>query len=279
MQANSDNLLSIIIPVYNRPTLFQRLLLSLPSDPSCQITIINDGSTDSQVQELCEKFLSNTLSNVLVLNNEINRGRAFSLWRGINCSSGQYALIMDSDDYFIASTLNSLIKLLKINSQLLTSRINSFIFTVTSNISLYKSLPDQDSYLTNFTHFRVHDIPFGDLKEVFSLDLAKKVCERKLFTSYRRVPTRFIFDSISSRSIAMYLSQPLIYKQYCSDGITNSLKSNFFARDMWPMFRLFLVLASSSSYKSFSYRIFSIVKLTMYFVLSIVECSSLKISK
>ena len=279
MQKNNSLLLSIIIPVFNRPSLFTRLLRSLPSDPSCEITIINDGSTDLRINHLCDTLISQSLSTINIINNESNKGRSYCLYKGIQCSSGEYAVIMDSDDYFIDSTLDSLIRLLRVHSMDPESNINGFIFLANSDIPIYHQTPICESFVTNFTEFRVNHIPRGDLKEVFLLASAKKVCNLNLFSSYRRVPTRFIFDSISSFSNAIYIAKPLIFKQYLADGITSSLKNNFFARDMWPMFRLYHVLLMSRSYSSLSFRLTALFKSLIYFFLSVQEWLPLKHQK
>ena len=279
MPKSDSLLLSIIIPVFNRPSLFSRLVNSLPSDSSCEITIINDGSTDTRIQSICDQLLSQSLSKIKIINNPINKGRSYCLYKGIQSSSGQYAVIMDSDDYFLESTLNILFRLLKTHAMLSSSKLNGFIFLATSDIPIYQKTPNPESFVTNFSEFRVKHIPHGDLKEVFLLAFAKRVCKYNFFSSFRRVPTRFVFDSISSYSNVVYFAKPLIFKQYYDDGITSLLRKNFFARDMWPMFRLYYVLLMSHSYSSLSFRMSALFKLLIYFFLSVPEWLSLKTQK
>jgi glycosyltransferase involved in cell wall biosynthesis len=90
--------ISIIIPVYNETSTIVPLIesvraVALPVQK--EIIIIDDGSTDGTRHILRE--LENSLPDVIIFYNEKNRGKGYSLRRGIQIASGQIILIQDAD--------------------------------------------------------------------------------------------------------------------------------------------------------------------------------------
>lgn len=98
------NLVSIIIPAYNEekrigPTL-NRILEFARSQPySIEVVVVDDGSTDTTAEvvgnlasEYCDAGLG-----LRVLTNRPNRGKGYSVKRGINDARGCVALFTDAD--------------------------------------------------------------------------------------------------------------------------------------------------------------------------------------
>ena len=90
-------ILSIIVPVYNEEKTVIRILEKIKNNPSnlfkYEVIVIDDGSTD-QSRKLLEnkKHLFNKL-----LINETNRGKGFSVKKGILNASGTHIIFQDSD--------------------------------------------------------------------------------------------------------------------------------------------------------------------------------------
>jgi len=83
----------IIVPTYNNGTTLNALLVQLLSFTD-QIIIINDGSTDNTSNILAE------FSQLTILNNKTNRGKGWSLRRGLDTAFSlgfDYAITIDSD--------------------------------------------------------------------------------------------------------------------------------------------------------------------------------------
>jgi len=89
--------LSIIIPVFNEEkTISQVLEKVLQFDlQDKEVIVINDGSTDSTKKILNDNFSDK--KDLIILNNEKNRGKGFAVREGINVSTGEIILIQDAD--------------------------------------------------------------------------------------------------------------------------------------------------------------------------------------
>ena len=90
------NKLSIIIPVYNEENTIQEIIDKILdiSAYNKEIIVIDDCSTDNSL-EIIEKNLKNKIS--LIIKNEKNYGKGFSIRQGIAAASGDVVLIQDAD--------------------------------------------------------------------------------------------------------------------------------------------------------------------------------------
>ena len=90
-------ILSIIIPLYNEEKTIIQILEKIKSNSSklfkYEIIVIDDGSTDQS-----RKLLENNkhLFDKLLIN-EINRGKGFSVKKGISAASGTHIIFQDAD--------------------------------------------------------------------------------------------------------------------------------------------------------------------------------------
>lgn len=108
---------SIIIPIYNHEVFIEQTLNSILSDtyPSKEIVLINDGSKDNSdrvIQEWIQTHKSSIEVNYL---NRENRGLTKTLNELITRSSGQYLVVLGSDDYLINNTIKERVRLLENN--------------------------------------------------------------------------------------------------------------------------------------------------------------------
>ena len=89
-------ILSIIIPVYNEERTVIEVLEKIKKNSSnlfkYEIIVIDDGSTD-QSKNLLEK--NNHLYDKLILN-EINKGKGFSIKKGLSNASGTHIIFQDA---------------------------------------------------------------------------------------------------------------------------------------------------------------------------------------
>ena len=101
MQQASDRIyLSVVIPAFNEasrigPNLL-RILDFLDAQPyESEVLAVSDGSADGTEQEI--RRLAGDRDNVFVLENGVNRGKGFSVRRGVLESRGQVILFCDAD--------------------------------------------------------------------------------------------------------------------------------------------------------------------------------------
>lgn len=95
--------LSVVIPVYNQEILLKKALDSIPK--KCQIIVVNDGSTDGTL-DTAQKFADDNQDiDVIILSNETNLGVASTVNRGIDAATGDYIVLLGSDDYFYTGAI------------------------------------------------------------------------------------------------------------------------------------------------------------------------------
>ena len=92
------NKVSILIPVYNEAATIKPLLKAVQAAPlpvQKEIIVIDDGSTDGTFDILQE--LADHIEDLVLLRNEHNRGKGFSLRSGIATATGQIIVVQDAD--------------------------------------------------------------------------------------------------------------------------------------------------------------------------------------
>lgn len=108
-----DNVISIILPVYNVEQYLERCLESIIHQTymNLEIICINDGSKDSSLK-ICKEYAEKD-SRIRVIDQE-NHGLAYVRNKGIELATGDYIAFIDSDDYvdlcYIEKLYNSLIE-------------------------------------------------------------------------------------------------------------------------------------------------------------------------
>ena len=104
-----EELVSIIIPVYNVEKYLKRCLESVMNQTykNIEIICINDGSTDRSL-----KILENykIQDNRIKVFSQENKGLSETRNRGINLAEGKYIFFIDSDDWIPNSAIENLIK-------------------------------------------------------------------------------------------------------------------------------------------------------------------------
>lgn len=97
--------ISVIIPIYNQEVLVLKALDSIPKNDDIEIIVINDCSTDNTLNVLYE-YQKNR--DIIILNNETNRGVGYTVNRGYDIAQGEYIVLLGSDDYFITEEFNKI---------------------------------------------------------------------------------------------------------------------------------------------------------------------------
>lgn len=95
---NNQELVSVIVAVYNMENLLERCVESVLSQTydNIEILLVNDGSKDSSL-DICRKF-ERADNRVKVIDKE-NGGLTSARKAGFDNSSGKYIAFIDSDDY------------------------------------------------------------------------------------------------------------------------------------------------------------------------------------
>lgn len=99
-----EDLVSVVIPVFNAEQFLDRCLKSIISQTykKLEIILINDGSSDNSLK-VCEKW-SQTDERIKVIHKE-NAGAGMARNDGILSAKGKYIMFVDSDDYIDEKTV------------------------------------------------------------------------------------------------------------------------------------------------------------------------------
>ena len=88
---------SVIVPVYNTQEYLKRCIESVLNQTykNYEIILINDGSTDNSL-EILKKYESNSKVKIIT---QKNHGLSYTRNVGISHATGDYVILLDSDDF------------------------------------------------------------------------------------------------------------------------------------------------------------------------------------
>ena len=103
----SDQLITVIIPVYNREKYVNRCVDSVlaQKDVTTEIILVDDGSTDKS-PEICDSYAAKH-DNIIVIHTG-NHGVSHARNHGLDIAKGRYIFFLDSDDSIVDDALSSL---------------------------------------------------------------------------------------------------------------------------------------------------------------------------
>ncbi len=104
-----EQIVSIIVPVYNVEKYLDECLASIAkqSYKNLQVILVDDGSDDASPQ-ICDTYVAKDERFEVYHNN--NRGPSYSRNFGIDHSSGEYLVFIDSDDWVDADYVRNLVQ-------------------------------------------------------------------------------------------------------------------------------------------------------------------------
>lgn len=108
MKKQEDNLVSVIIPVFNTEKFLYQCVQSVQGQTYCnlEIILVNDGSTDESL-EIC-KALAASDERIVVVNKK-NGGISSARNAALDIAMGKWILFVDSDDYVDSNMIEHLV--------------------------------------------------------------------------------------------------------------------------------------------------------------------------
>ncbi len=205
----NNPLVSVIVPVYNSKKYIHKCLDSLLSQTyqNIEIICIDDESNDNSLEIL--RDYNNKYQNIKVFSQK-NSGAAIARNYGIEQSTGEYLLFVDSDDYIENTAVEKLVKNILSNKSDIVL-FNSDEFNSDGHIRdriYYKINPDLD--YNNFT-FNYKD----DLKLVLNTYL---VCWSKFYkksflvSNYIKFSNKEIFNDVQIHVETIFNAKKISYQ-------------------------------------------------------------------
>lgn len=110
-----DNLVSIVVPVYNADKYINRCIKSIINQTykNIELILVNDGSSDNSLK-ICKEYEKN-YKNIHVIDS-INQGVSHARNLGIKYCHGDYLLFVDSDDYLDEKTIEKSVSSINYNN-------------------------------------------------------------------------------------------------------------------------------------------------------------------
>lgn len=102
--------ITVIIPVYNQEKLVVRALSSIPERDDIETIVIDDGSTDNTYHNVLDYMVKKPSKKILLLANEKNKGVGYTVNKGYDNATGEYIVLLGSDDYFYTDKFEECLK-------------------------------------------------------------------------------------------------------------------------------------------------------------------------
>ncbi len=209
-----DDLISVIIPIYNREQYLRRCIDSAlnQSDVITEIILIDDGSTDNSPQIIEEYVLNNT--NVKSIHTK-NSGVSHARNCGLKAATGKYISFIDSDDYLEPDAMISMKKSLEESgADYCIGRINFFSDTGDFDHSMVFPEHYQNKLLSkDYVWQTIMDVDFP----IFDL------CTSKLYKRELWDNLYFVEGKTSEDTLALLEIQKRCDKVYFLDKIVYNI--------------------------------------------------------
>lgn len=159
-------MVSVIIPVYNTEAYVGRCIESVLEQTytDLEIIIVDDGSTDNSLT-ICQDYSRKDPYHRIIVISQENQGASTARNKGIDVSSGEYLMFVDSDDWIDKTMVESL-------HQEMTLDPTDLIISQIGDYKPYQSATNvnSDEALTHVIRDRIWWGPCGKLfrREVFS---------------------------------------------------------------------------------------------------------------
>jgi glycosyltransferase involved in cell wall biosynthesis len=169
---------SVIIPVFNQEKLIRKCLESIPKREDIEIIVVNDGSTDKTMGYL-KNYKAFRYKDLIIIDYGENKGVSYARNAGIEASSGEYLLFIDSDDYLFTKVFN------EIADNYLDKDYDMVFYDMENNVK-YRFLADQNNYQCKYGNFKFIKRSFlGDLRYTIGKQYAEdKELHLKLMEKY-----------------------------------------------------------------------------------------------
>ena len=192
-----EDLISIIVPVYNAEKYLGRCIKSLVMQTyaNIEIILVNDGSSD-QSKQLCEAY-AGKYDNIVLMDKE-NGGAASARNRGIDIAKGEYLAFVDADDYVQETFIERLYYLCKkYNSEI---AICDFEWTDKDNINFKSLVAEEKEWVNTPMEMMFRCCNKDKIKETI---VPNKLYKKELFGDFR-YPEGMTYEDLAATHKILY---------------------------------------------------------------------------
>ena len=163
-------MISVIVPVYNVETYLEECLDSIQNQTytDFEVLLVNDGSTDGS-QAICERYCKENRRFHLL--NQTNQGLSAARNKGVEISTGEYIVFVDSDDIIKTNYLEKLMQYMTEDVDIVESQ-----FTVSNEEFLAKSFKEPSILFEGNSQEAVKIFP----KHVLNVNAVTKLYRRSI---------------------------------------------------------------------------------------------------
>lgn len=196
-----DNLISIIVPVYNVEDYLEKCVDSIlcQSYKELEIILIDDGSTDKS-GKLCDHYLE--LDSRVVVIHQANKGLSGARNAGLDVAHGEYISFIDSDDWIESDFYEVLITNAK--------KFSADISSCQSTINIGKSGIDDKPIVILSSDEMIKDLLF---QKYVRFEVWNKLWNHKLISETRFIEKQVCEDVHFNRLIFLRAKKMVIDKR------------------------------------------------------------------
>ena len=216
---------SLIIPVFNSENTLERCVISAISQSykNLEIILINDGSTDSSL-ELCNRFAKKDKRIIVIDQN--NKGVSFSRNMGIEVSTGDYIMFMDSDDYMEATMIEEMVSAIestKADVVRCKVSVHNKKGVFDENLNGLHFLKNKQEVINSIKYFVSADVIIPSY--VYALIIKKEKIVRFNQELSFMEDTLFYIDTLLNVDSVFFLDKALYHYMYNQASITKNEKN------------------------------------------------------
>lgn len=167
----SEDLVSIIVPVYNSQKCIERCIFSIveQSYNNIEIIIIDDGSTD-KTAKMCDQFASH--DNRIIVKHISNAGVSNARNEGIKIAKGKYIQFVDSDDVVEKDMTKLLVNKIQCdNSDVVICGYNQYIGNRLLKIGVVDGTYSYKDFLTEMMRWMTEPIIGAPWNKLYKRDI------------------------------------------------------------------------------------------------------------
>lgn len=212
-------MLTIFTPVFNRVETLTRLYESLLRQTSkeFQWIVVDDGSTDGS-GELINSFQKNSPFEIIYRYVQ-NGGKMRAINNGVALATGEFFLIVDSDDYITDTCVEKILTYGKNLPKSMGGMIFRKIDMVSKKIT---GKPYPKDILDSSPIEIVYKFGIdGDKAEVFKTEILKRY-PFKVFEKEKFIPEAIVWIKIGENHKMRYIDEGIYYFEYLEDGYTKN---------------------------------------------------------